>query len=101
MMLINSSDVERLVISPYGLIEVTCKKRPEEYAAVKPPIKVKLDKDMLVVIDLDGDELHGFSWNITALNSTKRKFNMTYVNEVFTKQFIYSSNSDIIEKRPA
>lgn len=101
MMLINSSNVEHFKISSHGLIKVSRKDRPEEYSAVKGPIKVKLDKDLFVVVDIAEDEYGGYRWDLSVLNSTKRKFNMDYVNEIWNKQFSWSKDSDIIWSRTA
>jgi hypothetical protein len=87
MMLVNAADLkcvkackgERLGIFKVG-------RRDDEFEVVHSQVKVKLDKDVLMLIfceDREGRPHLTYSW----LESTRRKFKEDYLSEVLDRSF--------------
>lgn len=89
MLLVNGDNLEYVEISPEGLLKYADKNRPAEYMCVQPPMKVKVDKDILFVINVvNTDSGHQpYQLSISPLKSTSRKFQFDYLKEVFCNTF--------------
>lgn len=101
MLLVNGDNLEHVEISPEGLLKYTDKRRPTEYMCIQPPMKVKVDKDILFVINvIENDE--GFApyrLSISPLKSTSRKFQLNYLKEVFISVFDVGDDRQLIKHK--
>lgn len=101
MLLVNGDNLKRVEISSKGLLKYTDKSRPAEYMCVQPPMKVKVDKDILFVIDVvDNDNgSEPYKLSISPLKSTSRKFQSDYLKEVFFNKFEFRSDYQLITQQ--
>lgn len=101
MLLVNGDNLEHVKISSKGLLKYTDKNRPAEYMCVQPPMKVKVDKDLLYVIDAveNDDGLQPYKLNISPLKSTSRKFQFDYLKEVFFNNFDVREDGQLLKHK--
>lgn len=101
MLLVNGDNLEHVKISSKGLLKYTDKSRLAEYMCVQPPMKVKVDKDILFVIDVvdNNNRLKPYKLSISPLKSTLRKFQFDYLKEVFYKSFVISDDYQLIKHK--
>jgi len=98
MKLANADKLEYIKVSSHGLFKVGEKGTPEEYTAVKSPIKIKFDKDILALFYADVNETTGEKRiTYSVLHSTERKFKEEYVREVIFKHINYDSDCAMIK----
>lgn len=101
MLLVNGDNLEHVKVSSKGLLKYTDKNRPAEYICVQPPMKVKIDKDILYVIDVDQDDngLNSYKLRISPLKSTSRKFQFNYLNDVFSNKFDIMDDKQLLKHK--
>lgn len=98
MKLANADNLDYIKVSSHGLFKIGEKNRPEEYSAVTSPIKIKFDKDILVLFYAVIDEVTGErKITYSVLHSTERKFKEDYVKEVIFKHISYDSDRAMIK----
>lgn len=90
MLLVNVSNLDYVKVSNHGLFKIGRKDRPAEYEAVTSPIKVKLDKDLIVLLFAQFDEDHDcYKITYQPLYSTARKFKDEYIKEALMSKVKY------------
>lgn len=101
MLLVNGDNLEHVKISSKGLLKYTDKNRPAEYMCVQPPMKVKVDKDILFVIDVVNNDngFEPYKLRISPLKSTSRKFQFDYLKEVFFNTFEVRDDEQLIKHK--
>jgi len=101
MLLVNGDNLKHVKISSKGLLKYTDKSRPAEYMCVQPPMKVKVDKDILFVIDVvkNDNGSKPYKLCISPLKSTSRKFQFNYLKEVFFNTFEFSLDYQLIKHK--
>lgn len=98
MKLANADNLNYIKVSSHGLFKVGEKNSPEEYSAVKSPIKIKFDKDILALFYASVNEVTGEKTiTYSVLHSTERKFKDDYVKEVIFKHISYDSDRAMIK----
>jgi hypothetical protein len=100
MLLVDASKLDYVKVSSHGLFKIGRKDRPSEYEAVTSPIKVKFDKDILVLFyaksaDDSEDGVAHISYSV--LNSTQRKFKDEYVKEILDRRVKYSASKAMLK----
>jgi hypothetical protein len=83
MKLLNAGKKSWIKVRKDGRFAIKQTDAPEEFIVVTSPIKLKLDKDMLVFLDAVPNAEIPFSYRI--LYSTARKFREDYVKDEFYK----------------
>lgn len=100
MLLIDASKLDYAKVSSRGLFKIGRKDRPTEYEAVTSPIKVKFDKDILVLFyaqsaDDSEDGMPHVTYSV--LHSTQRKFKDEYVKEILDRRVKYSASKAMLK----
>lgn len=102
MLLVNGDNLGSVEISPEGLLKYHDMIRPAEYMCVQPPMKVKVDKDVLFYIEVaeteDGSP-NPYMLMISPLRSTSRKFQLNYLKDVFNRMFDLSEDKQLLRRR--
>lgn len=96
MMLIDVSKLDYLKVSSHGLFKVGELGSPEEYKAVKSPIKVKFDKDILCLFHANVEDDGSRSITYSVLNSTRRKFKDEYVKDLIMSTIEYNPEKALL-----
>lgn len=100
MLLVDASKLDYIKVSSHGLFEIGRLDRPTEYEAVTSPIKVKFDKDILVLFyatpEEDAEDGHA-KITYSVLNSTRRKFKDEYVKEILDRHISYDSSQAMLK----
>lgn len=99
MKLIDVGKLDYLKVSSHGLFKVGMKGTPEEYSAVKSPVKVKFATDIFLVFNAWVDDDGKRSITATILRSTKRKFKDEYVTDLCNGMMSYDSDRAIVKFR--
>lgn len=99
MFLIDVGKLDYIKVSSHGLFKIGEIGAPEEYKAVKSPIKVKLDKDILVLFYANADDDSKSCITYDVLNSTKRKFKDEYVKELLMSKIDFIPAKQMIKFR--
>lgn len=95
MLLIDASKLGYVRALKNGLLKVVEISSPEEFKAVKSPIKVKLAHDVLVLLFAELDDYDRPTIRFSVLNSTQRKFKDDYVAELLSKVAKYDRGNAI------
>jgi hypothetical protein len=99
MLLIDYGKLDYIKVSSTGLFKIGEIGAPEEYKAVKSPIKVKFDKDILVLFYAEIDENGVKSITYSPLYSTRRKFKDEYVKELVMSKIDYVAEKALLRFR--
>lgn len=75
------------------------KDSPEEYSAVKSPVKVKFAPDVFLVFSADIDEAGKRFISYSILHSTERKFKDDYVKDLCFGMFSYDADRAMLKFR--
>lgn len=99
MKLIDVGKLDYLKVSSHGLFKVGMKDSPEEYSAVKSPVKVKFAPDVFLVFSADIDEAGKRFISYSILHSTERKFKDDYVKDLCFGMFSYDADRAMLKFR--
>jgi len=100
MLLVDASKLDYIKVSSHGLFKIGRLDRPTEYEAVTSPIKVKFDKDILILFyATSAEDADDGRARITysVLNSTRRKFKDEYVKEILDRRISYDSSRAMLK----
>lgn len=99
MKLIDVGKLDYLKVSSHGLFKVGMKDSPEEYSAVKSPVKIKFAPDIFLVFtaEIGDDGRRCIRYSI--LHSTERKFKDNYVKDLCFGMFSYDADRAMLKFR--
>lgn len=95
MLLIDASKLVQVEAASADSLVIMRRDFPNGFQVVQGPIKVKLAKDMLVVVSSSTDDAGKPKLHVDILKSTARKFQTEYVSTVLKSKLASYSSSEM------